>query len=35
VLSVTIPNENITEVIAIKKEKDSMLLNKLRINAIH
>jgi hypothetical protein len=35
VLSVTIPNTHITEVIAIKKENDSMILNKLRINAIH
>ena len=30
VLSVTIPNENITEVIAIKKEKDSIILARLR-----
>ncbi len=30
VLSVTIPNENIDAVIEIKKEKDSVILNKLR-----
>lgn len=30
VLSVTIPNEHITEVIAIKKEKDSLFLSKLK-----
>lgn len=30
VLSVTIPNENIVEVIAIKKHKDSMIISKLR-----
>lgn len=30
VLSVTIPNENIDEVIAIKKEKDSIILARLR-----
>lgn len=30
VLSVTIPNENINEVIAIKKQKDSIILSKLR-----
>ena len=30
VLSVTIPNENINEVIAIKKEKDSAIVAKLR-----
>lgn len=35
VLSVTIPNENITDVIDIKKVKDSIILNKFRINVIH
>ncbi len=30
VLSVTIPNEDIEEVIAIKKERDSMIITKLR-----
>lgn len=30
VLSVTIPNENITEVIAINKEKDSIFLSRLK-----
>jgi len=30
VLSVTIPNENIDAVVAIKKEKDSVILTKLR-----
>lgn len=34
VLSVTIPNENITEVIAIKKVKDSIILSKLRADAL-
>ncbi|MFZ3273378.1 MAG: nuclear transport factor 2 family protein [Lutibacter sp.] len=30
VLSVTIPNENITEVIALNKEKDSIFLSRLK-----
>ena len=31
VLSVTIPNESVNEVIAVKKEKDSVFLNKLKL----
>ncbi len=30
VLSIAIPNENVTEVIALKKERDSLLMVKLR-----
>ncbi|WP_430965419.1 nuclear transport factor 2 family protein [Spongiimicrobium sp. 2-473A-2-J] len=32
VLSIAVPNENVTELVAIKKEKDSLLLRRLKQN---
>ncbi|MEK6152424.1 nuclear transport factor 2 family protein [Flavobacteriaceae bacterium 3-367] len=32
VLSIAVPNENVTELVALKKEKDSLLLRRLKQN---